>query len=458
MAFSGDNRRAGRGRSIILAAALWAAAVVPAGFVAVTSSVPAFAQAQTAEPPIPVPRPKPNRVELAAGASLPRGDLGALPAGEAGVIAPAIGGGLAPAPGLMTRDVAFPGGATAMPVALLAPVQAPMAIDPAGKISDRLLGFGQDLNLAPPLDLTRGAAANAPLDLTPPQTPAALTPATAPLNLINPAFAVGAPRQDFRLEARLTSDGPLVTAGLHWRVFGEEPGADGVLPMVAEAEGGQVTVTLPPGTYLVHVAFGRAGATKRVEIARDTFGDELVLNAGGLQLHALVGRDTPLGGDEVAFDVFADDEDEAGERTMLLPDVAPDAIVRLNAGTYHVVSRYGDTNAVVRADIEVRPGALTEATIYHQAARVTLRLVNGAGRDAMPNTRWSVLTPGGDSVFDSVGAFPTVVLAAGTYTAVAQHDGQIFEGRFTVDSGINRDIEVIAQNPVVAGANLPATP
>ena len=41
----------------------------------------------------------------------------------------------------------------------------------------------------------------------------------------------------------------------------------------------------------------------------------------------------------------------------------PNTVVRLNAGTYHVVSTYGAVNAVIRADIRVEAGKLTEATV-----------------------------------------------------------------------------------------------
>ena len=40
-------------------------------------------------------------------------------------------------------------------------------------------------------------------------------------------------------------------------------------------------------------------------------------------------------------------------------------------------------------------------------------------------------------------AFPSVVLAAGDYTAIAKHGDQIFERNFTVEPGLNRDVEVL---------------
>ena len=38
-----------------------------------------------------------------------------------------------------------------------------------------------------------------------------------------------------------------------------------------------------------------------------------------------------------------------------------------------------------------------------------------------------------------------MVLAAGDYTAIAKHDGRTFERNFTVEAGVNRDVEVLAE-------------
>lgn len=263
-------------------------------------------------------------------------------------------------------------------------------------------------------------------------------PAAAPL-----PDGVQLPEQQVVLEALLTTDGQPIPTGVAWRVFGEDEGADGHLPLLAEASGGTVALTLVPGDYFLHAAFGRAGATQRLYVRPGDPPRQVVLNAGGLRLHAFVGKDRPLGRGEVMFDIMADDIDETGERTLVAPSARPDEIVRLNAGTYHVVSRYGDTNSVVRAAIEVKAGELTDATLYHEAARVTLKLVSERGGEALAGTAWSVLTPAGDSVFESVGAFPTVVLAAGEYTAVARRNDRIFENTFTVEADVNRDIEVL---------------
>jgi hypothetical protein len=233
---------------------------------------------------------------------------------------------------------------------------------------------------------------------------------------------------------------PMMT-GQSWRVFGAQAGSDGQLPLLAEtAPGGTRTLQLPPGDYFVHAAFGRAGATKHVIVTDKDLQESLVIDAGGLKLDSVLGEEQPIPPGQLTFEVLQ--PDETGELVTVVPNAAPGRILRLSAGKYHVISRYGNVNAVVRADIEVQAGKLTEAVMRHTGAEVTLKLVSEEGGEALANTSWTVTTQDGITVHESVGAFPSIVLAAGNYTAVAKHGGQIYSRDFTVETGLERDIEV----------------
>ncbi|MBN8997652.1 MAG: hypothetical protein J0H94_20775 [Rhizobiales bacterium] len=272
---------------------------------------------------------------------------------------------------------------------------------------------------------------------------------------------VKAPPVAIRLSAHLTEKGPELAKGLTWRIFDPAPKADGKLKLVGETKGGSVSLMLRPGTYFVHVAYGRAGATRKITAGRD-FSSDLILNAGGMRLMAMVGKDQPLSAGDVTFSIYAPEEDGAEERAVVVANAPAGRIIGLNAGTYHVVCKYGDANAIVRADIHVEPGKLTEAAMYQKAARLTLKLVAEHGGEALANTAWSVVTSAGETVAGSVGAFPSVVLAAGEYTAIAKHDGKIYERTFSVEPGLNRDMEVIASAenivPPVPPGGIPAVP
>jgi len=168
-----------------------------------------------------------------------------------------------------------------------------------------------------------------------------------------------------------------------------------------------------------------------------------VLNAGGLKLDAVIGSDDQAPSEPLTFAIYqANDGFPDGRR--LIADASPNEVVPLPIGTYHVVSHYGAVNAVRRADLEVKPGKVVEATMRHRAASVTLKLVAETGGEALADTAWTVYTPGGDVVVESVGAFPSFVLAAGDYSVVAKNRDQIYSRNFKVESGSDREVEVVA--------------
>ena len=297
---------------------------------------------------------------------------------------------------------------------------------------------GEPTNLLAPLDTQQLQLPDLNGGLT---DPLPFAPADSGISqLIGPQF-------DVTLSAQMTTDTPALTEGLSWRVFGTQPAENGELPLLATASGGSVTLALPIGEYLVHGSYGRAGGTKRLTVADRAQSETFILNAGGLRLGAVVGDNQAIDADQITFEISQ--EDSYGARSVILPEAEPDKVVRLSAGTYHVVSRYGFVNAIVRADIEVYAGKLTDATIRHKGAEATFKLVENEGGEALANTSWTVLTQAGDTLHQSVGAFPTIILAEGTYTAVARHKDRTFARDFTVQPGLDRDVEVRLKDVVV---------
>ncbi len=264
----------------------------------------------------------------------------------------------------------------------------------------------------------------------------------APPQIDEPLATAG--HGEVTLSAHLTADSPSLDRGLVWRIFRPEAGPDGKLPLVASAQGGTGVFSLEPGSYLVHASFGRAGATKRIKVERDSSHETLVLEAGGLKLDAILSGGVRIPAQKLRFAIYEGEPDASGERALIAPDVRPNAIVRLNAGTYHVVSNYGSVNAVIRSDIRVEAGKLTEATVEHRAAELTMKLVREPGGEAIADTSWSILTDSGDIVRESVGAFASMVLAEGEYAIVAKNRDRIYQRDFTVVAGRNQDVEVLA--------------
>jgi hypothetical protein len=258
------------------------------------------------------------------------------------------------------------------------------------------------------------------------------------------ATADTGPTGTLRLSARLTDEMPLIHKDLMWRIFAAEPEDDGSFKIVALGEGPRPEFSLREGDYVVHVGYGRARAIKRVTVKQGVLDEVLVLNAGGLRLSAVRSDGQAIPRNDVSFAVYSSEQDQFGQRELILPTVPPGKTVRLNAGSYHIVSQYGDANAVVRSDVKVEAGKLSDAVVSHEAAKVTLKLVNQPGGEALADTSWSVETPAGDVVSQSVGAFPTHILAPGDYTIVARHDGIGYSRKYTVELGYDQEVEIVA--------------
>ena len=246
------------------------------------------------------------------------------------------------------------------------------------------------------------------------------------------------------LSARFGKDALPIGGGLTWRVYGAKADTNGNFKLVKEEKSPTPTLVLPAGTYIVHVGFGLATAVKPIDLRGTTVHEEFELPAGGLRIEGKVG-DVRIPGSQISFDVYRGSQFEAGDRRPIAEHVTTSDVVVVPEGTYYIVSNYGDANSVVRSDIRVQPGKLTDITVTHRAAAITLKLVGDKGGEALANTAWSVLTPGGDVIKESIGAFPRVILAEGEYRAIARNEGKVYEREFKVVTGVDGDVEVLAR-------------
>jgi hypothetical protein len=293
------------------------------------------------------------------------------------------------------------------------------------------------------------------MSLAPPSGPASVPNLPAPLTqpsiaAIPPVIAqTPAPstagQAVLSLTARYGKDLPVISSGLVWRVFPDRPDETGVFKMIREERGATPNIVLPPGSYVVHVTLGLVSAVRPVTLKSETDRESFVLPAGGLRIEGRVGT-SKIPQNQISFSIYKGSQFEVGnERAPLVPSVAAGDVALLPEGTYYIISNYGDANSVVRSDIRVAAGKLTDVIITHRAAVITLKLVSDKGGEALANTAWSVITPGGDVIKESIGAFPRVVLSEGEYRAIAKNEGKVFERPFNVVNGVDGEVEVIAR-------------
>ena len=260
------------------------------------------------------------------------------------------------------------------------------------------------------------------------------------------------------LVATLGSATQPIGSGLRWRIYRERANDDGKHQLVTESTASSPALALPEGTYVVHVAYGLASAMKRIQVSGQTATERLQINAGVLRVRSILGE-TAIAPARVNLNVYVPDRSGADAR-LIVSNARPGDLLRLPEGNYRVVSTYLDkestgsmpapgaapnaTNSVVSAELRVQTGRLTEATLRHNAATITLKLVNAAGAEALANTSFSVLTPGGDVIRELIGAFPSLILADGEYVVIARRSGKTYQKTFTVQSTMDRDEEILA--------------
>jgi hypothetical protein len=293
-----------------------------------------------------------------------------------------------------------------------------------------------------------------------------------PIGAVNADSAAPDAQATLSLAAALNGgSGAPLTGGLRWRIFGAQPDAVGAHPLIVESSLAQPTLTLAPGDYVVHVAFGLASATRRLTLGPEVRTEHLTLSAGALRIEGTL-AEAPIDPSKLSLAIYVP-ENRNPEGKLVFAKAKAGDIIGLPEGAYHIVSTYLDTvggrfvpsvaassgksaapappaalpsNSIVNADIKVASGKLIDVTLRHRCATLTLKLVNKPGAEALANTTFTVLTPGGDVIRELVGAFPSLVLAEGEYAVIARHDAKTYQSTFQVQSAMDRDVEVVAQD------------
>lgn len=266
---------------------------------------------------------------------------------------------------------------------------------------------------------------------------------TIPITANNAADAIAAATADpqpVTLRATIADGGRVISEGLVWRIFKAD--ANGGIDLAKEVDSATAQIELPVGEYAVHVAYGRAQASDTITVAEGENEKSVVLEAGGLRLNAAVIGDVPIPINQLRFDVFTAGT-SAADRELVAQGLGANDVVTVNAGTYHIVSYFGTVNAVVRADLRVEPGLMTDATIYHRAAQVSLKLVSEAGGEAIADVDWTVKAADGSTIFTETGAFPSTVLQEGDYVVLAKRGEQVYNRDFQIQPGQPREVEVL---------------
>jgi len=280
------------------------------------------------------------------------------------------------------------------------------------------------------------------------------------LGLAFPAFAQDQEGQGTLNLSAALGTGPALQAGLRWRVFKSQTDPDGTHRLIVESALPHPSLTVPPGDYVIHVAFGLASATKAISLGAEARDTKLILSAGALRIHCTAQGDKPVDPADVSLAIYVPERNNATAK-LVYAKARENEVIGVPEGNYHIASTFLDnrgvgsldktrnvgiaTNSISAGDVNVATGKIVDVTLRHHVATLTIKLVTAPGGGALANSTFTVLTPGGDIVRELAGAFPSLVLAEGEYVVVARHDAKTYQATFTVQSGQDRDVEVLAR-------------
>lgn len=270
--------------------------------------------------------------------------------------------------------------------------------------------------------------------------------ATSCASIPHPAMAqVGAGIQRtgvLALRATYGDRGGEIPDNLVWRVYSVRGGD---IQLVTKTDAARPSLVLPAGQYAIHVSHGLATATRELNVGETGSVTTVPISAGSLTVTGYLGiPERPIPPARQKLSVFIPTANNS-EGKLVSDTLRPNTRITLPEGRYHLVSTYSGSNSVVRTDVKIETGKVTEAVVNHRAATMTLKLVRGKGGVALAGAEWTIETPGGDIVAEAVGAFPSVDIGEGAYNVLARHNDREYKGQMKVEGGINRDFEIVVE-------------
>jgi hypothetical protein len=242
------------------------------------------------------------------------------------------------------------------------------------------------------------------------------------------------------LRATYGERGAEIARDLLWRIYSVR-GTDARL--VVQSAEPRPSFALPVGEYALHVTHGLASAVRTVNVAEGGAVVYAPIHAGELVVFGHLGApEIPIPPERQRLSVFIPSANNS-EARLVTNALRQGEALHLPEGTYHLVSTFAGSNSVIRSDVKIETGKTKQAIVNHRAARMTMKLVRVSGGVAIAGAQWTVITPGGDIVAEAAGAFPSVDIAEGAYTVIAQHDEREYRGVMTVDGGHHRDFEIV---------------
>jgi hypothetical protein len=145
---------------------------------------------------------------------------------------------------------------------------------------------------------------------------------------LNSVWAQGGPQ--LALSATFSGENKPIAHGLIWRVF--KLAADGDASPVAQSADATPILPVPPGEYVVHVAYGLASTSRKVLVGNATTTERVPISAGALTVKGSI-QDQFIPINRLQISVYIPESGNS-EGKLVTSSLRTGEVLRLPEGTY----------------------------------------------------------------------------------------------------------------------------
>jgi len=250
------------------------------------------------------------------------------------------------------------------------------------------------------------------------------------------------------LVARLASNSPPLETNIKWEIYNFLKSSDGNRSQILTSEVAQPTLPLSPGKYIVRAVFGVSSTAKVITISPAQITDAtFILNTGGIRVKPLLIAGEPPAGKMPQQWIYLSPAPGSSSSPQLVATADdPNEIHQLTAGTYELISKFGTANAVVKTNVTISPGLLTEVEISHKAGIVQFKLFKKwRGGEELTGVNWKLFDDEGNEIARDLAAASGEIIAPGRYKVTALYNDNTYTKMFNIRPGRKKLIQVVAR-------------
>ena len=245
------------------------------------------------------------------------------------------------------------------------------------------------------------------------------------------------------LSAHALDSGPLMSGATFLVFKNGEPGGQ---HEVVRSRLDEPKFDLPAGQYRIAAVLGLARVEKDITVGPgDAQKHNLILDAGGVRLASVLAGNGAQLDRNLLYRVYGQSPKDGAPNQELIATTVATPTLFLPSGRYRIESQYGWHNARQTREIDVSAGDVLDVSFEHKACEVKLKLVAKPGAAPIEPVKWTLKYNGGGTVLISQDASPSLILQAGNYQAMAQHEAKTYSQTFEAASNQEQTIEIIAQ-------------